>query len=82
MIQAYRASGAKLACLCSSDEIYQREAQAAASRLAQAGCRNLSLAGRPGELESALRDVGVDTFIFVGCDTVAILSDALKAATA
>ena len=82
MIEAYRTSGAKLACLCSSDEIYQQQAQAAASHLRQAGCRTLSFAGRPGELESALRDAGVDTFIFVGCDTVAILSDALKAATA
>ena len=81
MVAAYRHSGARLACLCSSDEVYREQATAAASRLVEAGCRRLFLAGRPGDLEPALREAGVDTFVYLGCDVAAILSEALAAAT-
>ena len=73
---AFRASGAKLACLCSSDQVYAREAVAAARALMTAGCRHLYLAGRPGEIEQSLRDVGVGDFIFTGCDALGILNEA------
>ena len=52
-----RTAGAKLACLCSSDEVYAREAVAAAKALAAAGV-HVYLAGRPGEREQALRAAG------------------------
>lgn len=78
---AFRASGATLACLCSSDEVYAREAAAAAEALSAAGARHLYLAGRPGELEAALRDSGVSDYIFVGCDALALLSRAFAEAT-
>lgn len=77
---AFRASGAALACLCSSDEVYAREAAAAAKALKAAGARHLYLAGRPGELEAALRVSGVSDYIFVGCDVLALLSRAFAEA--
>jgi methylmalonyl-CoA mutase len=80
LADAYRQSGAVLACLCSSDDIYREQAVAAASRLKQAGCRSLALAGRPGALEAALKDAGVETFVFMGCDAIAVLSAALRVA--
>ena len=36
------------------------------------------LAGRPGELEAALKAAGVDTFIFAGGDALAILKDVYR----
>jgi len=72
MVAAFKASGAKLACLCSSDAVYASEAAAAAQALAAAGAR-LILAGRPGEQEPALRAAGLQIFIFAGCDVLAAL---------
>ena len=72
MIAAFKASGAKLACLCSSDKIYEAEAADAAKALTTAGA-TVHLAGRPGALEPALKEAGVKTFIFMGCDVLATL---------
>jgi methylmalonyl-CoA mutase len=76
MIALFKASGARLACLCSSDAVYAREAVEAARALSAAGAERLYLAGRPGELETALAAAGVGTFIYVGCDVVATLAAA------
>ena len=38
------------------------------------------VAGRPGELETALREAGVDEFIFAGADVIDVLTRALEAA--
>ena len=46
---AFKQSGAKLACLCSSDEVYAKDAVAAAKALSAAGAAHIYLAGRPGE---------------------------------
>jgi methylmalonyl-CoA mutase len=72
MIAAFKASGAKLACLCSSDKLYETEAADAAKALTAAGA-TVHLAGRPGALEAALEAAGVKTFIYVGCDVLATL---------
>ena len=76
MIAAFKASGAKLACLCSSDKVYQAEAVDAAKALAAAGATHIYFAGRPGELEAALKGAGVQDFIYVGCDVLAMLKGA------
>jgi methylmalonyl-CoA mutase len=73
MLSSFNASGASLACLCSSDTVYAAKAAAAASALRGAGARHIYLAGRPGELEPVLRAAGVDTFIHVGCSMLATL---------
>ena len=75
MIAAFRASGAKLACLCSSDKFYEREAATAARALAGAGAI-VHLAGRPGEHEADWRQAGIKSFIYVGCDVVSTLQAA------
>jgi len=77
--EAFKASGAKIACICSSDEVYAREAAATAKALKQAGAARVLLAGRPGESEPALRAAGVDGFLFAGQDAVATLEDLHKA---
>ena len=50
---AFKASGAAVACLCSSDKVYAAQAAAAAQALQAAGARHIYLAGRPGEQEPA-----------------------------
>jgi methylmalonyl-CoA mutase len=75
MIAAFRASGAKLACLCSSDKVYEREAATAARAFAAAGAI-VHLAGRPGEHEADWRQAGIKSFIYVGCDVVSTLQAA------
>jgi methylmalonyl-CoA mutase len=75
MIAAFNASGVKLACLCSSDEVYAKEAIDAAKALAAAGATHIYLAGRPKEQDS-YKAAGVGSFIYVGCDTLATLQAA------
>ncbi len=80
IVAALRASGAKLACLCSSDAIYSDAAKSATLALRGAGA-TLYLAGRPGDLEAELRQTGVEQFIFVGCDMLPMLQRAIEEAT-
>jgi methylmalonyl-CoA mutase len=71
MIAAYKASGATLACLCSSDEVYEKSAADAARALKAAGA-HVILAGRPKE-QDALKAAGVELFIFAGGDVLGTL---------
>jgi methylmalonyl-CoA mutase len=72
MIAAFKASGAKLACLCSSDKVYEAQAAETATALTKAGAI-VQLAGRPGGNEEKWRQAGVKTFIFAGCDALSTL---------
>ncbi|MCA6110208.1 methylmalonyl-CoA mutase family protein [Bradyrhizobium cenepequi] len=76
--EAFKASGAAIACLCSSDKVYAEHAAAAAKALQAATARHIYLAGRPGELETALRASGVTDFIFAGFDALATLQEAYR----
>lgn len=67
---AFQASGAAVACMTSSDAVYGRHAEATARALKKVGARHILLAGRPGEMEPALRASGVDGFLFAGQDMV------------
>jgi methylmalonyl-CoA mutase len=75
MIAALKASGAKLACLCSSDKVYETQAAEAAKALIEAGA-TVHLAGRPGNNETKWRQAGVKSFVFMGCDVVSTLQAA------
>ncbi|MGA8412515.1 MAG: methylmalonyl-CoA mutase subunit beta [Xanthobacteraceae bacterium] len=76
LVTAFKTSGARFACLCSSNDVYAKDAVAAATALAKAGAVHLYLAGRGGELESALKAAGVATFIYSGCDMLKTLRGA------
>ena len=71
----FQASGARLACLCSSDETYAREAGAAAQALKDAGAAHIYLAGRPRDT-APYSEAGVGTFIFSGGNAIAVLTTA------
>ncbi|MCL2430092.1 MAG: methylmalonyl-CoA mutase family protein, partial [Alphaproteobacteria bacterium] len=74
MLAAFTATGARLACLCGSDDTYEAQAVGAAEALRATGADHVFLAGRPGKSEGGLRAAGVGTFIYKGCDVVAALT--------
>ncbi|WP_157245164.1 methylmalonyl-CoA mutase subunit beta [Nonomuraea typhae] len=63
---AFAVSGARVACLCSTDRLYGEHAEAVAAALKRAGARRVWLAGK-GEYEH------VDGRLFAGCDALAVL---------
>ena len=67
-------SGASVVCLCGTDKAYAAQAADLATRLKQAGVRRVLLAGPPNE---AFTDV--DTFLYRGCDALAVLRSVLEA---
>jgi methylmalonyl-CoA mutase len=73
IVEAFKASGARIACLCSSDEVYAREAVEVAKALTAAGATHVYMAGRPGANEAALRAAGVKDFVYASCDALAVL---------
>jgi len=75
---AFKASGASIACICSSDKVYGEQAAVAAKALQAAGARHIYLAGRPGQQEAALRSAGVGDFIFAGANALVTLEDAYR----
>ncbi len=76
LAKRFKESGAKLACLCSSDKVYEREAADVAKALAEAGASRIYLAGKPGANQAALEKAGVSTFLHQGCDTLEVLTAA------
>lgn len=76
LAKAWKASGAALVCICSSDKLYAGQAAPAAKALQAAGAKHIYLAGRPGDLETPLRDAGVRDFIIAGGDALAMLVQA------
>jgi len=78
MLDAFRASGASLVCLCSSDKVYETEGASAAKALKDTGAKHIYLAGKPGTLESALRDAGVESFVSAGGDALQVLRGAYE----
>ncbi|MFF8960745.1 methylmalonyl-CoA mutase small subunit [Streptomyces sp. NPDC014894] len=75
--EAFRASGAAVACVCSSDALYAEQAAPVAEALKAAGAGRVYLAGRPGESRETLERAGVDEFVVAGGDAVAVLTSAL-----
>jgi methylmalonyl-CoA mutase len=74
---AFKASGAALACLCSSNKLYADRAAAAARALQAGGAKHIYMAGRAGEQEAALRAAGVNDFVFAGSDALTVLQQVL-----
>lgn len=75
--QAFKDSGARIAVLCGADAQYEEHAESFARALKAAGVRTLFLAGSPGERREAYAAAGVDCFVSVGCDVLAILRSTL-----
>ncbi|GAA0772879.1 methylmalonyl-CoA mutase [Roseibium denhamense] len=75
MIEAFKNSGARIACIVSSDPVYEGQAEEAAKALLDAGAEHIYLAGKPGAQEAAYKAAGIGTFVFAGCDILALLRE-------
>jgi methylmalonyl-CoA mutase len=70
VVAAFRDSGATVVCLCGTDRTYAEQAVTLAGALKQAGATAVLLAGAPSDEYAA---AGVDTFLYRGCDALAVL---------
>lgn len=68
---AFAASGAGVACVCSSDKLYAEHGADLVAALRAAGARRVLVAGKPQSLPEA------DGAVFTGCDAVAVLTSTL-----
>ncbi len=68
---AFAASGTQIACLCGSDKLYEERAADVVQALRAAGAVKILLAGK-GDYD------GVDGYVHIGCDVLAVLRDTLK----
>jgi methylmalonyl-CoA mutase len=75
---AFKASGAELACICSSDAAYADKGIAVVRALVEAGAKAIYIAGRPREQEAELRQAGVTDFVYAGGDVLRVLRDAQR----
>ncbi|MBO8194660.1 methylmalonyl-CoA mutase small subunit [Streptomyces oryzae] len=77
--EAFRGSGAQVACLCSSDDLYAEQAAGVAAALKAAGATRVLLAGKPKDAgrRAEYEGAGVDEFVHAGGDAVALLTSLL-----
>ena len=78
LMKRFKDSGAKLACLCSSDKVYASEAVNAAKALAASGATHIYLAGKPGDHKKAWEAARIGTFLYQGSDTLGLLQNAYE----
>lgn len=71
-------SGARLACVCSSDRVYAEQGAAALEDMAASELSRTYAATRPGGVGDALTAAGADALVYAGCDLLEILTDALR----
>jgi methylmalonyl-CoA mutase len=74
--QAVKLAGARAAVLCGTPELFGEHAAQYARALKKAGVRWLCLTADPGPHEAVSREAGIDSFIYEGCDVLAVLQEA------
>ncbi|MCB9638560.1 MAG: methylmalonyl-CoA mutase [Myxococcales bacterium] len=75
LVEAFQASQAAFAVVCSSDAAYATSIETLAPLLKEAGAQQVYLAGKPGEAEEAWRAAGINHFVFMGCDACSVLEE-------
>ncbi|RCV57283.1 methylmalonyl-CoA mutase family protein [Marinitenerispora sediminis] len=68
---AFSGSGARIACICSSDDVYADQAVGTAAALRAAGAERVLIAGRP----DASCAQAVDDAVSTGCDALSLLTE-------
>ncbi|GAB3497839.1 methylmalonyl-CoA mutase family protein [Amycolatopsis cihanbeyliensis] len=71
LVDAFTASGARVACLCGNDSSYAEQATEVAAALAEAGAEAVLLAGKPADYR------GVTGYVYTGCPALEILTGLL-----
>jgi len=71
----FAATGSRVAVICSADAVYADAVPRLVPALRAAGAAVVLLAGRPKELVAAMQAAGVDLFVQLGGDAVALLGE-------
>jgi methylmalonyl-CoA mutase len=74
LVEAFRAAGTPVACLCGTDAAYAEKASEVANALRAAGATTVLVAGHPGD--HGTYD-GISGYVHRGCDALAVLTDTL-----
>ena len=77
VVRQFAATRARAAVICSADALYPEVVPALVPRLRAAGASAVLLAGRPKDTAEALQAAGIDLFVQLGGDAVALLGDLL-----
>ena len=72
-VAAFAETGLAAVILCGGDQVYPRLVPEVAPRIKALGARRVILAGHPEDREPKLRQGGIDSFIFRGCDVLSFL---------
>jgi methylmalonyl-CoA mutase len=72
VIEAFRRSGARAACLCGSDRSYGDQAEEVAAGLRAAGAIEVYTAGKPAGYR------GITEYVYAGCDALSVLRGLLR----
>ena len=70
-VASFRASGTRVACLCSTDKLYAESGATMVAALRAAGATRVWLAGPPGDYD------GVDCYLYTGCNAIEVLDTTL-----
>ncbi len=73
LAEALKGNGTTVACLCGTDDAYAGSAAGVAEALRRAGATHVLLAGQA----KAAPEAEIDTFLFRGCDAVAVQEQTL-----
>jgi methylmalonyl-CoA mutase len=73
-VRAFRASGARIAILCSADALYEQLVPTFGPALKAAGAETLYLAGAPGDKQEIYDAAGVDAYISLGGEVLGVLT--------
>ncbi len=79
LVAAWKSSETGLAVVCGSDADYETMLEPTVEALKKAGCDPVLVAGRPGDRESAIRELGASEFIFAGADVLSVMTRVLDA---
>lgn len=77
LTKAFKESGTNTAVICGSDEQYGELAVEFAQSLKNAGATKIYLAGKPGDNKDSFVAAGIEDFVFVGADVLAVCSSVL-----
>ncbi|WP_093188636.1 methylmalonyl-CoA mutase family protein [Pseudovibrio sp. Tun.PSC04-5.I4] len=78
MMACFRISEAKIACICSSDKVYEEQALDVLKGLKAVGALRVTIAGRPKDLLEELTENGLDAALCQGCDILAELKNCFE----
>lgn len=77
IVEAFKETGAPIACICSTDKQYAEIVVPLTTALRNAGAQRVVVTGKAGEHKDAWDNAGVDTTIYIGCNALHTMRELL-----